>query len=64
MSTARCCDTYTNFAGVQLRVLENQLIPFYIVTPLPFFLKIVAMRRAILKIKKVLPFPRLDLIYP
>jgi hypothetical protein len=33
MNTAHCCDTYTNFAGVWLWVLANQLIPFYIVNP-------------------------------
>jgi hypothetical protein len=27
-------ETYTNFAGVSLRVLANQLIPFYIMNPL------------------------------
>jgi hypothetical protein len=47
-NTAHCCETHTNFYGAQLRVLANQGIPFYIVRPL--FLKIVAMRRAILKI--------------
>jgi hypothetical protein len=35
---------------VQLQVLANELITFYIVRPL--FLKIVAMRQAILKIKE------------
>jgi hypothetical protein len=32
-NTAHCCDTYKNFAGVQILVLANQVIPFYIVSP-------------------------------
>jgi hypothetical protein len=31
--TAHCCETYTNFAVVQLGVLANQVIPFYIESP-------------------------------
>jgi hypothetical protein len=44
MNTAYRCDTYryTNFDGVQLRILENQLIPFYIVRG-PLFEKIITM---------------------
>jgi hypothetical protein len=58
---APCCDTYTNFSGVQLQVLANQPITFYIVRPL--FLKIVAMRQTILKIKEGLAYLSLGLIY-
>jgi hypothetical protein len=61
-NTAHCCDTYgMNFAGVQLRVLANLVIPFYIESPLA--LKIVAMQRAILKIIVGLAYLILDLIY-
>jgi hypothetical protein len=42
--------THTNIAGVQLRVQANRLITFYIMKPL--FYQIVAMQRAILKIKE------------
>jgi hypothetical protein len=31
---AHCCETHTNFYGAQLRILANQAIPFYIVSPL------------------------------
>jgi hypothetical protein len=61
MKTAYCCDTHKKLAGMQLRVLANQLIPFYIGRPL--FLKIVEMHRAILKIKEGLAYLSLDLIY-
>jgi hypothetical protein len=54
------CDTYTYFAGVQLRVQANQLIPFYIESPLTE--KIVAMRQAILTIKEGLVYLSLNLI--
>jgi phosphoribosyl-AMP cyclohydrolase len=33
-NAAHCCETHTNFYGAQLRVLANQAIPFYIVSPL------------------------------
>jgi hypothetical protein len=41
VNKARYCDTDTNFVGVQMRILENKVIPLYIKT-----------RRVILKIKK------------
>jgi hypothetical protein len=50
----------TNFAGVKLQTLASQLIT-YCETPL--FKKIVAMRRAILKIKEGLAYLCLVLIY-
>jgi hypothetical protein len=34
MNAAHCCETHTNFYGAQLPVLANQVIPFYIVSPL------------------------------
>jgi hypothetical protein len=50
---------YTNFVGVKQRAMANQVTPFYI------FLKIVAMRQAILKIKQglALAYLSLDLIH-
>jgi hypothetical protein len=44
-----------------LQIQANQLIPFYIGRS--FFLKIVAMRWAIFKIKEVLAYLSLNLIY-
>jgi hypothetical protein len=52
---------HTNFAGVQLWVLANQLVTLYIMRPL--FLKIVVMRQVILKYKEMLAYLSLDLIY-
>jgi hypothetical protein len=46
---AHCCDTYTNFEGVQLRILANQVIQFSIESPLTLK-KILAMRRPIMNL--------------
>jgi hypothetical protein len=49
----------SNFAGVQMRVLPEQVIQFYIEPP--FMKQIVALRGAILKNKKELAPLTLDL---
>jgi hypothetical protein len=58
-NTAHYCSAHTNFAWLQLRILANQVNPFFIES----VIKVVAFWRTIFKIKKALVYLSLDQIY-